>query len=41
MLRNAFLGKFNRDDMRRIDQAIKNAKEVLEETSAALNERNR
>ena len=41
MLRNAFLGKFDRDDMKRIDHAIKVAKEGLEETTAALNERTR
>ena len=36
MLRNAFLGKFNRDDIRQVDNAIEKVKEAKVETEKAL-----
>lgn len=39
MLRNVFLGNFNKNDLNRMDTAIKKAKDGLEETNAALKER--
>ena len=36
LLRNAFLGKFNRDDIRQVDNAIEKVKEAKVETEKAL-----
>ena len=36
LLRNAFLGKFSRDDIRQVDNAIEKVKEAKVETEKAL-----
>ena len=39
MMRNAFLGNFKREDFKQVDAALKKAKDGLDETTAALKQR--